>query len=204
MVQLILLAIKAPIPVKFIAVFGTLILSIRFAAKYTGISSPFTNSKSKIYLLLGGFILSLFVSLTEALCLFPFMLLGVALESISFSFSVLAFPVSYFAGLAIVTFAVLLLCKLIFSEAKLKFPRGAYMGLCFFPALLFLTFGIVNVCLIYAFPEMMKKAELGTTAFMYFFVFIKSISIGWSAFCMMKYNQSMKIKALFDMQAKLL
>ena len=78
------------------------------------------------------------------------------------------------------------------------------MGLCFFPALLFLLFSIINICLIYTFPEMMENVELGMPAFMYLFVFIKSISIGWSIFCMLKYNQSMKIKALLEMQAKLL
>ena len=29
---------------------------------------------------------------------------------------------------------------------------------------------------------------------------MRDISIGWSIFCMMKYNQSMKIKALLEMQ----
>ena len=204
LVQLILLASKAPVAIKFIAIFGLVILSIKFASKYTGISAPFTSNKSKIFLMLGGFILSLFAALADVLALFPYMLLGVALESISFSFSELAMPVSYFAALAVVIFSSLALCKLTISEAQLKFPRGAYMGLCFFPALLFLLFGIVNICLIYAFPEMMENVELGMPAFMYLFVFIKSISIGWSIFCMLKYNQSMKIKALLEMQAKLL
>lgn len=187
-----------------LASFIMITAGIFFSAKYTGLSTQYRKTKSKVIVVTFASVLSVLTMLTEFFVILLFIGTGIAAEKLSLPFTMLTMPLSCFAGLAVIIFAVLLLCKLAASDKKIKFPRGKYMALCFAPALIFLMFGILNILLLYAFPLMMRNADHGTPALMYMYTFIQDISVGWSIFCMMKYNQSMRIKALLDMQARLI
>ena len=177
-------------------------VGIFFAAKCTGLSSLFLQLKAKALTFFCAAILSPFVLIIDLIAVCLLMLSGAAVaEYLSPSEAVIVFlaPVSYFVCLAAVPFAVLALCKLITLKSKIKFPRGTYMALCFAPPILYLIFAILQMAVYYISPNMMVKYQ-GINAFTTFYSVIKDLTIGWSIFCMFKYNQSMRIKALLEMQ----
>ena len=174
-------------------------IGIFFAAKCTGLSALVSQSANRVLTLISSAILSPFILTLDLAAVFLLMLSGASIEHFNLSETVLIVlaPVSYFVCLTAVVFTILFLCKLITLKSKLSLPRGPYLTLCFAPPLLFLTLTVLQMAVYYTYPETTVNYM---TVFTNFYSIIKDITIGWSIFCMMKYNQSMKIKTLLEMQ----
>ena len=118
-------------------------------------------------------------------------------------------PLVRLPGLLLSVVISLLICRLSLSGSKALFPRQGFMLVCFLPLLLYFLLGcllslidlgaVENTLISMGLPGMYKgKLFLLYNGMLY--TVIRDVSIGWSIFCMMKYNQSMRIKALLDMQ----
>ena len=120
-------------------------------------------------------------------------------------------PLVRIPGLILCVLLALLICRLSTVGSKSRFPRWGFLVICFIPPLIYYFMGIFLTLIdIESFEYALCMAQIpgmytGKIFFLYndeLYLFIRDISIGWSIFCMMKYNQSMKIKALLEMQAK--
>lgn len=122
-----------------------------------------------------------------------------------------ALPIFQFLCVIAAASGSLVLCKLAFSKGSIHFPRGKYLLACLIPMLLYFVLGLLLVLAdqwkLLSFMDKFDYYAVSNLFIFYCFglyMAIKELSIGWSIFCMLKYNQSMKIKALLEMQAKLL
>ena len=110
-------------------------------------------------------------------------------------------------ALVLCVIASLFLCKLFYFGHKIVFPRWAFLILCFIPPFVYMILGIflslIDVSALELALNNFTTIYSGKIVLLYNFELyppMRDITIGWSIFCMMKYNQSMRIKALLEMQ----
>ena len=184
------------------------ILSFVFLAGCIFYSSHCTGN-SKLLKSPANIFITLILSLVFA-CLFPALerFLWNTLHTGSY-FSIQ--PFVRIPGLLLSIMAAFIICALSCLGLKPAFPRRGYLAICFIPPLIYYLLGLFLTLIdVEAFEYALCAAKIpgmytGKIFFFYndeLYIAIRDISIGWSIFCMMKYKQSMKIKALLEMQAK--
>jgi len=170
---------------------------ILFAAKCTGMSRLIKSPANVVITIVLSFLLAWALPWLEKLCL------GIFYEE---AFRIQ--PLANIPGLLMCVLLSLILCKLTSFKMWLKFPRSAYLALCFAPVFIYFILGallsLIDVEALEWALAPLPGIYSGSIILGYnFFIYpaFKDITMGWSIFCMMKYNQSMKIKALLEMQS---
>lgn len=170
-----------------------------YSGKFTGFSLSSKRIKPILTAVFGCMGLALLISAIS----FFILMTGMMLLSVVNHF---ALPTVQLLGIMLITHLGFILCKLAMGKNKVLFPKGMFWILSAFPAIIYFLLGIILVLVDNSISSM-DYSGLGTFFLFYFFAFyahVHEICIGWSIFCMMKYNQGMKIKKLLEMQAKLL
>lgn len=170
-----------------------------YSGKFTGFPLSAKQKKPLLTAILGCIVLTLLIAVINLFILMASIML------LSF-INHFALPVIQLLGVMLIMLLGFVLCKLVVGKNKVFFPRGMFCVLSAFPAIIYFLLGIILVLIDNSIAST-DHSGLGTFFLFYFFALyahIHEICIGWSIFCMLKYNQSMKIKALLEMQAKLL
>ncbi len=172
---------------------------ILFGAKCTGFNKFIKSPVNVVLTIVLSFLLSCALPWLEKLCLGIFYEEGFRIQ-----------PLANIPGLIMCVLLSLLLCKLASFKIWLKFPRSAYLAACFVPVFVCFMLGALLSLIdvetleqaLWPLPGIYSGSViLGYNFFLY--PAFKDITVGWSILCMMKYNQSLKIKALLQMQANL-
>ncbi len=167
---------------------------ILFGARCTGLNSLIKSPLNLTLTIVLSFLLACALPWLEKLCLSIFYEAGASIQ-----------PLANIPGLLMCLLLSLLLCKFASFRIGLKFPRGAFLAVCFAPVFIYFTLGallsLIDVKALEQALSPLPGVYTGSIVLGYnFFIYpaFRDITVGWSIFCMMKYNQSMKIKALLQ------
>lgn len=179
-------------PLNIVLGFVFPVICLFYSAECTGFSKMNKSTRGIAVALVGGLVCAALTPGLEKLI--------TAMMNGCFTFHVQPFAMmpSFIISIAL----ALALCKL--RGAGLKLPTGSYTLLCLVPPVLYLMLGLlltlvdVEALELSAIPGM-YSGSVGLNYNNAFFAPMRDICSGWSIFVMMKYNQSMKIKKLFEM-----
>lgn len=173
-------------------------VSVLFSARYAGQGKSFQKKKVVAITVICSIFLAAIIILIDF-----FVLIFGGFSDNPF----IALPIFQFLCVIAAVFGALTLCKLALSKGSINFPRGKYLLACLIPMLLYFVLGLLLMLAdqwkLLSFMDKFDYYAVSNLFIFYCFglyMAIQELSIGWSVFCMMKYNQSMKIKKLLEMQ----
>ena len=172
------------------------IICLFYSARCTGFSRLCKSPRSIVVTIAGGLACAALSPALEKLV--------IAMMNGRFTFKIMPFAMIPSLILSIVL--ALMLCKLRDDgSSKLALPGDMYVLLIIFPPFMYLMLGFLLCLVDVEALELALSPPLysGSVAINYNYAFfgpMKDICMGWSIFVMMKYNQSMNIKKLFEMQ----
>ena len=172
------------------------VICLFYSARCTGFSRLCKSPRSIAFSLAGGLVCA---ALSPA-----FQKRVVAMMNGRFTFKIM--PFAMMPSLILCIALALAICRLRDDgSSKLALPGDMYVLLIIFPPFMYLMLGFLLCLVDVEALELALSPPLysGSVAINYnyaFFAPLKDICMGWSIFVMMKYNQSMNIKKLFEMQ----